>query len=304
MAPAASITVVCPRRPAHGAAIVRLVHVAPVARPRTQAQSAHVALRANLLIPPVPAVPWEGPHTRAHTHTCTHARAPANAQTHTRTRKHHRTARENTQLAVNAESRARAQIRTAHVCSRAHGRYRRGGSARTSAVETVVESLPIACVHARTDAIVRNRAMRWRTGTRNSRHGATAHHISPYMPADLRTTKRAHVHMYPSTDQHILRTHPRLRRCVCASRGDARERMQGGGGGMDLGASAGTHGHAQLSRAAPRGRLVATRERTAEPRRHPSLVRRRLLPRQPRASARGRSGKRPQCESALVGNRR
>jgi hypothetical protein len=199
----ASITVECPSRAAHGAAIVRLVQVAPAARPRTHTQSAHAATCAPIYkyrrSPPCHGRAHA--HTRAHTctqlHARTHARTHTNTQTHTRTRKHHRTARENKQLAVNAESRARAQIRTARICSWAHGRYRRGGS---------------------------------------------------------------------------------------------------------LGASAGTHGHAQQSRAAPRGRLVATSERAAEPRRHPSLVRRRFLPRQPRASARGRSGNRPQCESALVGN--
>jgi hypothetical protein len=61
--------------------------------------------------------------------------------------------------------------------------------------------------------------------------------------------------------------------------------MQGEGRGrVDLAAFAGTQSHAQQSRATPRGRLVATSERAAEPRRHPSLVRRRFLPRQPRAS--------------------
>ncbi len=165
MAPAASITDACPDRATHGAVSVRLVHNAPAARPRTQTQSAHAAACAPICTP-VPTVPREGPHTpmRTHTrtHTCTHARTHAlnlhacthaNTRTHTRTRKHHRTARENTQLAVNAESRARAQIRTAHNCSWAHGRYRQGGSARTSAVGSAAESrLPIACVHARTHA--------------------------------------------------------------------------------------------------------------------------------------------------------
>jgi hypothetical protein len=78
----------------------------------------------------------------------------------------------------------------------------------------------------------------------------------------------------------------------------------GGGGGLgagvDLRASAGTHGHAQQSRAAPCGRLVATSECAAEPRRHPSLMESRFLPRLPPASAQDQSGKRPQCESAFV----
>ena len=76
--------------------------------------------------------------------------------THTRTHAHtvedHRTARANTRRGDNAESRARAQIRTARICSWAHGRYRRGGSPRMLTVETAAESRlptdPIRATHA------------------------------------------------------------------------------------------------------------------------------------------------------------
>jgi hypothetical protein len=173
-------------------------------------------------------------HGRAHTHTParTHARTRRHActQTHARTREHHRTARANTRRGV-TRSRARAQIRTARMCSRAHGRYRRGGSARTSAAEPAARlRLPIACVHARTDASSISYAIRRCGGAQVSATAAMAPlPIAPrHISADLRANARAHIHVYPPMDQYIYaHTHGVCSR-LCASRGDAIEGMQGG----------------------------------------------------------------------------
>jgi hypothetical protein len=149
----ASITVECPFRAAHGAAIVRLAHVAPAARPRTHTQSAHEATCAPIYkyrrSPPC--------FGRAHTHprarTCTHARTHARTCTQTHKRTHARVStiaqRAQTHNSLSTRSRARAQIRTAHKCRWAHGRYHEGGTARTSAAES---RLPTDRMRARTHA--------------------------------------------------------------------------------------------------------------------------------------------------------
>jgi hypothetical protein len=95
MAPAASTTDVCPSRPAHGALVVRLVHVTPAANVRAtglwrRPAKTHVPLLAELQIPPVAAEPRECPHKRrsVRTHTNTRARAPAKMQTDENARTH------------------------------------------------------------------------------------------------------------------------------------------------------------------------------------------------------------------------
>jgi hypothetical protein len=203
MAPAASTTVECPYRAAHGAVIVRLVHDAPVTRPRTHTQSAHAAACAPIY-KYRRSPPCHG-RARTHAHTHFHARARTHARTHSnaRTVEDDRTERANTRRGVNAESRARARNRTARICSWAHGRYRRGGSARASAAESAVESaaesLPIACVHARMH-------LRYRTQSGD----AVTHrypppqawpnclsHLAIYPPIYAQTTKRACIRMCP-----------------------------------------------------------------------------------------------------------
>jgi hypothetical protein len=281
------------------------------------------------------SVPREGPHTHAHTHlhalarTCTHLHACMHARKHTG-RTHARVStmvqRAKPHNLLSTRSRARAQIRRARICSWAHGRYREGGSARTSAVATAAESrLPTDRMRARQHASSISYAIRRCCDAQVSDTAGmaqmpiTSRHMCP--PISARTNAHTFVCIHRQTNTFYAHTHLAAQVWVCARRGGVREcECQGeegckgrgvggrgceranarGRGGVDLGASAGTHGHAQLSRAAPRCRLVATNERAAEPRRHPSLVRRRFLPRQPRASARDQSGKRPQCDSALV----
>ena len=320
MAPAASITVECQRRASHGAVIVRLVHDAPTARPRTHTQSAHAATCA-----PIYKYRRSAPcHGRARAHTPARAHARTQTCTHTNAQDAHTHVSTIAQRAqADDVASTRAQIRTARICSRAHGPYRRVGSARTSAAESAAGSrLPIACAHARTDASSISYAIRRCGGAQEPATAAMAPlPIAPrHISADLRAHRRAHIRVHPPMDQYIYaHTHGVCSRVCASGVGDARRGMQGGCG-VDLRASAGTQSPAQQSRAAPRGRLVAF-ERAAEPRRPPSLVRRRFLPRprpwrirrrccaKPQSAAlpgalrrRGRSANRPKGESALVGN--
>ncbi len=107
----ASITVECPYRAAHGAVIVRLVQVAPAARPRTHTQSAHAATASSYKYRRSPPC-----HGRARTHPRAHPLPRTHTNAHTHAEMHRRTECANTQLAVNAESRAaRAESNGAHV---------------------------------------------------------------------------------------------------------------------------------------------------------------------------------------------
>ncbi len=133
------MTDVWPSRAAHSALRVRLLKVLPAARPRTQKCKAHTWPPARRSINTAGSRRATGGpththaharHARTHTQICTHARKRTNARTHTRTRASTNAQRAQTH---DRESRARARIRTARVRSCAHGRYRRGGSARTSA---------------------------------------------------------------------------------------------------------------------------------------------------------------------------
>jgi hypothetical protein len=219
-------------------------------------------------------------HGRAHTHTPARTHTPtcmhANARTHARAPSH--SARKHATWR-NAESRARTDSNGAHVQpgSRAVPPRRVGANVGSGAGgEVATADRMRARAHRCIFDIVRNQAMRWRAGIRNSSHGATAYRTSPYIRRSTR--QRTRTHTCVSTDGPIhLRTHTRcVQPSVCeqggCDRGNAR-----GMGGRDLGASAGTQSHAQQSRAAPLGRRVAF-ECAAEPRRHPSLVQRRFLP--------------------------
>ena len=155
---------------------------------------------------------------RAHarTQTCTHTNAQ-DAHTHVSTI----AARANTRRGVNAESRARADPNGAHMQpgSRAVPPSRVGANVggRVGGGVATADRMR-ARAHGCIFDIVRNQAMRWPTGTRNSSHGATAYRTSPYIRRSTRPPTRSHT--CASTDGPIhLRTHTRcVQPCVCERR--------------------------------------------------------------------------------------
>ena len=176
-------------------------------------------------------------HGRAQTRT--HARtALARAQAHAQ-REDHRTARANTQPGVNAASTrrqrggARAQIRTARICSwgsravppsRVGANVGSGVGGRDGGGVGTADRMH-ARTHARISNIVRNRRMLWRTGIRNGSQCNCLFYLAVYVTADLRTNTRACIRTHPSTDPSIARTLAAAPVCV---QGGAR---RGGGRG-------------------------------------------------------------------------
>jgi hypothetical protein len=179
-------------------------------------------------------------HGRAQTRT--HARtALARAQAHAQ-REDHRTARANTQPGVNAastrrqrdvnaEARAHRFERLAYAAG-AHGRYRRVGSAQTSAAESAVETaaesqLPIACAHARTHASSTSYAIGRCCDAQVSATAARPNcplYLAMYPPIYAQTNAHAFSCIHRKTNTSYAHTHG----CsgVCGRAGE----MQGEGG--------------------------------------------------------------------------
>lgn len=162
------------------------------------------------------------PREGARTHTRTRARTHTDMHAHKRTgrthaRKHHRTARASRRRGVNA----RADPNGAHMQpgARAVPPSRVGANVggRVGGGVATADRMR-ARTHGCIFDIVRNQAMRWRTGTRNSSHGATAYRTSPYIRRSTRPPTRSHT--CASTDGPIhLRTHTRcVQPCVCERR--------------------------------------------------------------------------------------
>lgn len=222
MAPeTASITVVCPRRAAHGAVIVRLVHGAPAGpterglerKPtRGRRKPTRGRPRADISIPPIPH-----PHTRTHLDARTHAHTHTNARLRTIAQR----AQRHTPRRQRGGAHACAQIRPARVCGWAHGRYRRGGSAAESAVETAAESLPIAHTRARTHLRDRPQSADAVAHRDPQRQPCVAQ--LPILSRRIRVRRSTHkhtrMHSYVSIDRPIHRTHTRGCAGACASRG-------------------------------------------------------------------------------------
>jgi len=185
-------------------------------------------------------VPREGPHTPTHPHARTHAHTRRRARTQTHKRLNVRVStiaqRAQTHNLLSTPSRARAQIRTARICSRAHGPYRRGGSARTSAAEPAAASrLPTDRMRARTrGCIFRYRAQPGDAVAHRYpqqqpwRHCRSHLAIYPTIYAPTHAHTYMCIHRWTNMDQYIYAHAHGVCSRVWASRGDARERMRGG----------------------------------------------------------------------------
>jgi hypothetical protein len=206
MAPAASTTDVCPDRPAHSALRVRLVQVIPAANAREpgrwhqtqpRARGRNARRRAELLIPQVAAVRWEGAHSdSAHTHVrYTHARNSNPMETHmrtntriyTRTRPHARTCAR-TQKKINTKEHTHKHPHMhAHLRTPSRTKYppANSDSAHTHARYT----------HEREDAIRLKR-----TNTRTCAHTGTHIRTDTRACTDMRTHTKENKH----TKEHTL----------------------------------------------------------------------------------------------------
>jgi hypothetical protein len=126
------------------------------------------------------------------------------------------------------------------MCCWAHGRYRRGGSARTSAVESAAASrLPTDRMRARTHASSLSYAIRRCCDAQVSATAGmaqmpiTSRHI---WFSDLRAnpTRITFGCTHRRTNTFCAHTHGCAGVCVYASRGAAREGMRGGGAARTL----------------------------------------------------------------------
>ncbi len=123
MAPAASITLVCPYRAAHGALAVTRVHVAPAATWPNGRRRALLIARASVRPSRAPWRAHDRTPTRAHART--RARALTHAHLHTYVHLHtHAHTRTRTRTHQNARTRARARRDARAVLHRGPKRVR------------------------------------------------------------------------------------------------------------------------------------------------------------------------------------